>query len=114
MWKISGPPYLEIMKAFYAKHMQFYSNKNAPEDYIQSSSVMLNALNNLWDKKAGLNKIHFKYGVLKLPPKNYHTFRLADYGLNIFAPLKFHTLDLSNTSFFEFIQLRPLKFKNLL
>ena len=115
MWQISGAGSLELMKAFYAKHMQFYSDKNAlPEDYLQSSSVMLNALNNLWDKKAGLNKVHYKDGVLKLLPKNYHTFRLAEYNLNIFKPLKFHTLDLSHTSFFEFIQLRGLTFQKLI
>lgn len=115
LYQIGNANYLEIMKAFYGTHIQNYADKNtSSKDFLLSSTVMLNALNNLWDKKRHEHKLSLEDGVLKLPPKNYHTFSLKEYRVNIFQKLDFHTLDLSYTSFFEFIQLRGLKFKKLI
>ncbi|MCM8536886.1 MAG: serine/threonine protein kinase [Lentisphaeraceae bacterium] len=105
---------LEIMKALYAKHVKFYRDEsNTPEDYLSIASIMLNALNNMWDKERQTQALTYKDGVLKLAQQPYQTFLIKDYELNIFAPLPLTELDLSYTSFFEYFQIRDLRLKKL-
>ncbi|MCM8531736.1 MAG: serine/threonine protein kinase [Lentisphaeraceae bacterium] len=112
--RISHFSNLEIMKALYAKHVKFYRDRsNTPEDHLPIAGIMLNALNNMWDKDRLVQLLDYKDGALKLPPQPYQTFLIKDYNLNIFTPLQLKELDLSYTSFFEYYQIKDLKLKKL-
>jgi serine/threonine protein kinase len=111
---ISVPSNFDLIKAFYAKHITFYRQKNTrPEEYLPLAKLMLNVTNNMWDKDKHKDLPYFKAGVLKLNNQPYHTFKLAPYDLNILEPLHIHTLDISHTGFFEFHQLHFLKLDKL-
>lgn len=105
----------QIIKAFYLKYIEDHRDPaNTAQSYLPIASVMLNVINGMWGAIDKSNSLNLENRKLTIKPGNYKSFRIPTSMYNIFAPIDFHTLDLSNTDFFEYFQLEPLKFNELI
>lgn len=111
--KISNVNNFELVKAVYSKALPHFHKNTPNEDYLLMINVLLNANNNLWEKRENRALPKLRGNHLRLPSRPYHRFRLSPYGDNILAPLKIDELNVSGTTFFEFIQLYGLKLRKL-
>ena len=110
-----GNSYSALSLAMYDKHMRFNKKyKRDLQEYCKLATVVLNICNNIWDKERAAQLISYEAGKLDLRNRAYRYFCVdGGYGLNILEPFKINQLDIAHTAFFEFAQLRGLKFKEL-
>ena len=109
-----SPGQSELINAMYQKHMEFIRDKGTPPtEYIPLAKTMIHFYNNIWDKDR-LNNYELMIGdTVNLKGLPVNRFIIKEHDLNILKPLKFHSLDLSYTAFFEFIQIVDLNFSTI-
>ena len=110
-----GANYADVIFSIYEKHIKFYRSDDAPiEGYVQLATIMLNMNNRIWDGTQHSDLIGFKDGKLNLSGHKYRNL-CGHYGqgYNILAPFMATHVDLSDTLFFEFVQLRGLQVETL-
>lgn len=110
-----GANYADVIFSMYEKHMRFYRDADAPiEGYTQLATIMLNMNNRIWDGTQHSNLIGFQDEKLDLSGRKYRNL-CNHYGqsYNILTPFMANQVDLSDTMFFEFFQLRGLDVKVL-
>ena len=110
-----GSPLFEMSELMYYKHMRFNDrSEETATSYLPLASIMLNNVNNVWDKHKISQELDYSSGRLSLAGRNFRNFCIeGGYGLNILKPLKLSELDISKTAFFEFVHLRALRLKVL-
>jgi serine/threonine protein kinase len=105
----------ELIKAMYFKHVKYNTHRlKDNEGSILLTKIMIFYNNKIWDKK----KLHDYSGFYidgKVSLKNLpiSRFIVEPYNINILSEIDFDYLDISNTSFFEFVQIKDIPLRTL-
>ncbi|NQZ56357.1 MAG: serine/threonine protein kinase [Lentisphaeraceae bacterium] len=115
LFRVMGGFHVDMVQLMYYKHMKNRDRSDfSAKSYLPLATVMLNLINNIWDRPRHHKLLLYSAGKLDLSGRKYRRLRInGGYGINILAPLKIHDLDLSHTGFFELSQLAGLKFHTL-
>ncbi|MDD7984742.1 serine/threonine-protein kinase [Lentisphaera marina] len=105
----------ELVKAMYHKHVKFNAHRKQDiEGSILLAKIMVFYNNKIWDKTKLNNKYDFLIGgKVNLANLPISRFIVEPYKVNILSELDFDYLDISNTAFFEFIQIKDIPLKTL-
>ncbi|WDE95361.1 serine/threonine-protein kinase [Lentisphaera profundi] len=105
----------ELIKAMYFKHTKYRSHRiKDSEGSISLAKIMVFYNNKIWEK----NKLNgysefFVDGRISLANLPISRFIVEPYKINILSEINFDYLDISNTSFFEFVQIKDIPLKTL-